>query len=194
MRTDELVMGIIFAVGAAAAGTAWLVVRSARHRLAAQPMRAVGLDGVDVFAAVVIFLFGQVAGVAAANAVRQTTVLPADVREAAALLTGQMLMHGVVAAFILVRVHMARAGGMRALGLWPIARPRHALWLAGAVVVGMPIVFATLQAAVLAGELIRGEPAPPVAHVMLEQIRAARSPATLALLYTSAVIVAAINE
>lgn len=194
MDKEELAIGIIFAVGTAAGGAAWMIVRSPRHRLADQPLRHHGLEPLDVFAAMCIFLIGQVAAVAAAKLVRNSPHFAADVREPAAILTGQALMHGVVAAFILVRVHTARTGGMRALGLWPLARPWHALCLLGATAVGIPIVFATLYATVIVGELIRGEPPPPAGHFMLEQIRAARSPVTLGLLYVSAVVVAPVAE
>lgn len=165
--------------------------------LAAGSQRRIGLEPLDLAIAMILPLatLASVASLAFSPAgALESDAPPARVDGAAllrTLLLNQAWFHVPFAGWFLLRARLG--GGWRAAGVIPTRPGRDAAAAALGLLVAVPLVLATNALMVGLG-LLLGEPAPRIAHQVLEVIRDETSPTVLAGLLTSALVLAPLLE
>lgn len=165
-----------------------------RDVLAAGPSRRVGLVPADLLVALGLMILGP-----SLIAYFMPLAKPADgaatpdvLSSAGRILLAQASGQGLPVLYLLWRA-CAAPRGLRLIGVIPTRPGRDLLWGALGFLAAVPMVFATIQTAVLLGELF-GREAPVLAHDMLKMLVDSDSTLGSALIAVSAILVAPILE
>ena len=159
------------------------------------PHRAAGLQPLDLLIGLAILMAGsQFALLAQRLLALHPEANGTGLQQAAATLLGQVIGQGPVVVYVLVRVRR-QPRGPKEFGLTPRQPRRELVAAIVGLVVSLPLVFAANWVCVVIGSLI-GHPAPvdELGHDMLRAMRQADSHVALALMISSAVIVAPLLE
>lgn len=165
-----------------------------RDALAAGPSRRVGLVPADLLVGLGLMILGP-----ALIAQLLPMATPADGAAEPDVLTsaGRILLVQASGQGLPVLYLLWRAGsvprGLRLIGVIPAKPGRDLVWGVLGFLAAVPLVFATIQAAVLIGELF-GQEAPVLAHDMLKMLVNSDSRLGSVLIVVSAVLVAPILE
>ncbi|MEM6551940.1 MAG: CPBP family intramembrane glutamic endopeptidase [Planctomycetota bacterium] len=208
---DALVIGAMVAL-VVLVGLAWRGGWWRAGYLGAGPRRPVGVGGMDLLVGFGLLLVGgEVFGLARGWLSDGTDVSAVEgeagwrvlgdgvlLRQGVIGVVGQCLGFGLVVGYAVWRVGRRR-GGLRRWGLWGGVRGEsgvgRALWRG--VVLGVAGLIVVMPVALLAGEayeLVMGEPAPQIAHPMLDMMRAASAWWAVLPLVVSAVVLAPLFE
>lgn len=162
--------------------------------LAAGPSRRVGLVPADLLVALGLMILGPslVAQLMPMAKPGDGTAEPDVLASAGRILLAQASGQGVPVLYLLWRASSAPRG-LRLIGVIPTKPGRDLVWGVLGFLAAVPMVFATIQAAVLLGELF-GQEAPVLAHDMLKMLVDSDSRLGSVLIAVSAILVAPILE
>ncbi len=165
-----------------------------RDALAAGPSRRVGLVPADLLVTLGLMILGP-----SLIAYFMPLATPADgaadpdvLASAGRILLAQASGQGLPVLYLLWRAGSAPRG-LRLIGVVPTKPRRDLAWGALGFLVAVPMVFATIQATVILGELF-GQEAPVLAHDMLKMLVHSDSKLGSALIAVSAILVAPVLE
>ncbi|MEZ6192601.1 MAG: type II CAAX endopeptidase family protein [Phycisphaerales bacterium] len=162
--------------------------------LAAGPSRKVGLVPADLLVALGLMILGPslIAYLIPVAKPADGAAEPDVLTSAGRILLAQASGQGLPVLYLLWRAGSAPRG-LRLIGVIPTRPGRDLVWGVLGFLAAVPLVFATIQAAVLIGELF-GQQAPVLAHDMLKMLVDSDSRLGSILIAVSAILVAPILE